>query len=302
MNGIVKGHNAAEKTGEEFSWDVVTYKAILDDGTPLWPSWFGHKEMERKKKFYADSGTPHKFYQEYMMEVQSEDDSLFTRDHIKYWDGTYMRDKDTGISYIIPEGEDPQPCSIFVGVDPATDSARRNTDFSVLLTIAITPNNNIYVIDYIRDRALPVLAIPGTGKKGIVDHIFELAEFYNPQMFTIEDTSMSKPVFQAIYSEMRRRNQFNVNFKAEPPGNRMSKRDRIQEILAQRFSVGQIHLKKIHYDLNREIITFGPRMAHDDTIDALAYACKYSHPPSGLGENKEGWYKKKREPRSWVTA
>ena len=29
-------------------------------------------------------------------------------------------------------------------------------------------------------------------------------------MFTIEDTTMSKPVFQAIYSEMRRRNIFNL--------------------------------------------------------------------------------------------
>ena len=121
-------------------------------------------------------------------------------------------------------------------------------------------------------------------------------------MFTIEDTSMSKPIFQAIYSEMRRRNIFNLSFKPELPGNRMSKRDRIQEILAQRFAVGQIHLKKNHYELHREIITFGPRMAHDDTIDALAYACKYSHPPQGLSESKEGWRKKKPKPKSWVTA
>jgi hypothetical protein len=172
----------------------------------------------------------------------------------------------------------------------------------VLVTIAVTPDNNIYVIDYIRNRTLPVLGIPGTGSKGIVDYIFELNEFYKPSMFTIEDTSMSKPIFQAIYSEMRRRNVFNLSFKPEIPGNRMSKRDRIQEILAQRFAVGQIHLKKNHYELHREIITFGPRMAHDDTIDALAYACKYAHPPQGLSESKEGWRKKKPKPKSWVTA
>ena len=58
----------------------------MDDGNPLWPSWFGHKEMQRKKKFYADSGQPQKFYQEYMMEVQNEEDSIFTRNHVKYWD------------------------------------------------------------------------------------------------------------------------------------------------------------------------------------------------------------------------
>ena len=299
---ILVGHDQAAKEKKDFSWKVITYKALQEDGTPLWPSWFGHKEMERKKKFYADSGTPHKFYQEYMMEVQSEADALFTRDHIKFWDGTFTKDADSGLTFIIPDGEDPQPCNIFVGVDPATDSARRNSDYSVLITIAVTPNNNIYVLDYVRNRTLPVLGIPGTGQKGIVDYIFEINEFYKPKMFTIEDTTMSKPIFQAIYSEMRRRNIFNVSFKAETPGNRMSKRDRIQEILAQRFAVGQVHMKKNHYELHREIITFGPRMAHDDTIDALAYACKYAHPPQGLSETKEGWQKQKPKAKSWVTA
>jgi hypothetical protein len=299
---ILVGYEQAKKENKPYSWKVITHKALLDDGQVLWPSWFGHKEMERKKKFYADSGTPQKFYQEYMMEVQSEEDAIFTRDHIKFWDGQFIKDSDSGLSFVVPEGDDPKPCNIFVGVDPATDSARRNSDFSVLIVIAVTPDNNIYVIDYVRNRTLPVLGVPGTGQKGIVDYMFEQASFYKPVLFTIEDTTMSKPVFQAIRAEMRRRNEFNIAFKEEKPGNRMSKRDRIQEILAQRFAVGQIHIKKTQYDLHREITTFGPRMAHDDTIDALAYACKYSHPPQGLKENKGSWYKKKKKPKSWLVA
>ena len=299
---ILTGYEKSLKRNEDYSWKVITYKALQEDGTPLWPSWFGHKEMARKKKFYQDSGTPQKFYQEYMMEVQSEEDSIFTREHIKFWDGTFSKDKDSGLTFVIPDGEDPKPCNMFVGVDPATDSARRNSDFSVIIAVAVTADNNLYVVDYIRDRTLPVLGIPGSDKKGIVDYIFQYAKFYKPSLFTIEDTSMSKPVFQAIRAEMRRRNEFIIPFKEEKPGNRMSKRDRIQEILAQRFSVGQVHIKKTQYDLHREIATFGPRMAHDDTIDALAYACKYAHPPVGLLESKDGWYKKRREPKSWVTA
>jgi len=49
-------------------------------------------------------------------------------------------------------------------------------------------------------------------------------------------------------------------------------------------------------------MTFGPRMAHDDTIDALAYACKYAHPPTGLQESRDGWYKQKPKARNWITA
>ena len=299
---ILVGHEQAKKEEQDFSWRVITYKALQEDGTPLWPSWFGHKEMARKKKFYQDSGTPQKFYQEYMMEVQSEEDAIFTRDHIKFWDGQFTQDQETGLTFVVPNGDDPKPCSIYVGVDPATDSARRDSDYSVILAVAVTPDNNIYILDYIRNRSLPVLGIPGMDKKGIVDYIFDYAKFYKPTLFTIEDTTMSKPVFQAIRAEMRRRNEFIVPFKEEKPGNRMSKRDRIQEILAQRFSVGQIHLKKEHYDLHREIATFGPRMAHDDTIDALAYACKYAYPPQGLNESKGNWYKQKPKARSCVTA
>jgi len=300
---ILDGHIKALAQGEDYSWKVITYKAIQADGTPLWPDWFGHKEMERKKKFYQDSGQPQKFYQEYMMEVQNEEDSIFSRNHIKYWEGSFYRDQETELSYIKTAEGDERPVNIFVGVDPATDSTRRDSDFSVVIALAVDSDNNCYVLDYLRKRSLPVLGIPGEGKKGIVDYVFDYNKIYNPGLFTIEDTTMSKPVFQAINAEMRRRNDFTVKYTAEKPGNRHSKRDRIQEILAQRFAVGSIFLKKEHYDLQREIMTFGPRMGHDDTIDALAYACKYAHPPKSMKQNKEGtWYKHKPRARNWVIA
>jgi hypothetical protein len=300
---ILNGHLKAKAQGEDYSWKVITYKALQEDGTPLWPDWFGHEEMERKKKFYADSGQPQKFYQEYMMEVQNEEDSIFNRNHIKYWDGSFYKDEETGIKYIKTVEGDEKPINIFAGVDPATDSARRDSDFSVLLVVGVDADNNCYVLDYLRKRSLPVLGIPGEDKKGIVDHIFDYNKIYDPSLFCIEDTTMSKPVFQAINAEMRRRNDFTVKYCAEKPGNRMSKRDRIQEILAQRFSVGGIYIKKNHYDLQREVITFGPRMGHDDTIDALAYACKFANPPISMMKNKKGeWYKHKPSAKSWVTA
>ena len=65
-------------------------------------------------------------------------------------------------------------------------------------------------------------------------------------------------------------------------------KQQVQEILAQRFSIGSVHLKKEQYELQHEILIFGPRMGHDDTIDALAYACKYAHPPKSMQKNKSG--------------
>jgi hypothetical protein len=169
--------------------------------------------------------------------------------------------------------------------------------------VGVDPDNNVYVLEYIRKRSLPVLGIPGEERKGIVDYLFQYNEIYHPSLYTIEETTMSRPIFQALVSEMRRRNDFSVKYTAEKPGTRMSKRDRIQEILAQRFAIRSVYLRKDMYDLQQEVITFGPRMGHDDTIDALAYACKYAHPPNSIVEGKDGaFYKHKPKPKNWVTA
>ena len=302
INNLLVNHERASKNKEDFSWDVKTYKVIDNKGNVLWDSWFPKKKLEEKKKFYRDSGMPSKFYQEYMMEVQSEEDSVFNSRHIKYWEGHYEYVEDHGISYIYHD-DDLKPVNVYVGVDPATDINRRDSDYSVIMAIAVDANNNLYVLDYTRERSLPVMAIVGEGKPGIVDIMFNFAHQYHPSLFTVEETTMSRPIFQALRSECMRRNDFSVRWKEEKPGTRLSKRDRIQEILAQRFSIGQIFIKKNHYDLHREIITFGPRMAHDDTIDALAYAVKYATPPKNLIKEKDGYYQKKTyRPKNWVLA
>lgn len=301
INNLLVNYAKAESHNKDFSWDVITHKVMDEKGNILWPSWFGAEEMERKKQFYIDSGAPQKFYQEYMMEVQSEEHSVFNRKHIRYYEGTYFNSN--GISYLMREGEDPLPISVFAGVDTATDINRRDSDYSVIMVVGVDEFNRIYILDYIRKRGLPVMGIPGEDTQGIVDLLFDINGTYFPEIVTIEDTTMSRPVFQALRAEMMRRNDFSVKFKEEKPGTRQSKRDRIQSILAQRFAIGQIYIKKEHYDLEREVITFGPRMAHDDAIDALAYACKYAYPAKNLSRDEDGAYFKNRPTaKSWVVA
>tara|TARA_R110002012_G_scaffold7562_6_gene35299 strand:- start:8566 stop:10152 length:1587 start_codon:yes stop_codon:yes gene_type:complete len=302
INNLIVNSQRAEADGLDFTWKVILYKAIQGDGTSLWQSWFPKEKLEEKKKFYADSGQPAKYWQEYHMEVQSAEDSIFTQQHIKNWEGKYVWDSEKEIS-ILDIGGKHIPINVYCGVDPATDSERRESDFSVLMYIGIDSNANIYVLDYIRKRGLPVLGIPGDDKKGIVDHIFEYNKIYHPKLHVIEETTMSRPIFQSLIAEMRRRNDMSVQFKEEKPGNRQSKRDRIQEVLGQRIIIGSVHLKKDMFDLQHEILTFGPRMGHDDTIDALAYSVKYVTLPKDE-EYTEGKYTKKKyaKPKSWIIA
>ena len=302
INNLLVNHGKSIKEKKSFAWKVITYKSLDSKGNSLWHSWFPKTKLEEKKKFYRDSGMPHKFHQEYMMEVQSEEDSIFNRRHLKYHDGKFSIDKENGIQMLYHNGEE-FAINVFAGLDPATDSMRSTSDYSVIMIVGVDEHNNVYVLDYIRKRGLPVLGIPGEGKIGIVDYMFQIQEKYNPNLFVVEDTTMSRPIFQALRSEMRRRNDFSVKFKEEKPGTRLSKLDRIQGILAQRFSIGSMHIRKEHFDLEHEVLTFGPRMAHDDTIDGLAYACKYASPPSNLSLSKNGIYSKYRpQPKSWVVA
>jgi hypothetical protein len=57
------------------------------------------------------------------------------------------------------------------------------------------------------------------------------------------------------------------------------------------------------FDLINEVVTFGPRMAHDDTIETLYYAQMHAFPPD-LRKDKRNrtWYKPKKKAKNWVVA
>ena len=305
INNLLTNHARSEKAKEEFAWKVITYKAILPNGAPLWDSWFPLKKLEEKKKFYRDSGTPQKFFQEYMMEVQSEEDALLTRDHIKYWEGRYEND-DEG-NFLIINGEK-VPVNIFIGCDPATDIETKDSDFSVIMAIAIDPDNNLYALEYERHRSIPTIGgkdLNGKflNKKGVVDYIIEMYERYNAVSATVEDVAMNRSIFQALNEERRRLNKFSIAVIPEKPGGR-NKINRIYSGLSGRFSMATVHLRENMFDLINEIITFGPRMAHDDTIETLYYAQVHAYPPNMKRDesNKNNWYRPKRKAKGWVVA
>jgi len=65
-----------------------------------------------------------------------------------------------------------------------------------------------------------------------------------------------------------------------------------------------VHIRKNNFDLEHEIITFGPKMSHDDTIETLYYACLHAFPPNFKQDDKEmKWIgKEKRKAKSWIVA
>ena len=305
INNLIINYARNKKKKEKFAWKVITYKAILPNGSSLWSSWFPKEKLEEKKKFYRDSGTPAKFYQEYMMEVQSEEDSVWRRQHIKNWEGYYQYDKEKEVNEIVIDGQ-AIPINVFIGCDPATDIDTKDSDFSVIMVIAIDTNNNLYVLEYERHRSIPTVGAKGLDgelieKKGVVDYIIDLYNKYKCTSATVEDVAMNRSIFQALNDERRRLNRFDIAVIPEKPGG-TQKRNRIYSGLSGRFSMGTVYLRENMFDLDNEIVTFGPRMSHDDTIESLYYANLHSFPPNFKQDKKKNWYKPKKKAKSWLVA
>ena len=306
INNLLTSYYKAKKDGksDEFAWKVMTYKARNESGSLLWPSFFTEEVLEQRKKFYIDSGQPAKYWQEYFMEVQSEEDAIWIRDDIKYWTGYYHYEDNQG--HLIINGEQ-VPVNTFIGCDPATDIDTKESDFSVIMVVAIDPDNNAYVIEYERHRSIPTIggkSLDGSirGKKGVVDYIMDLYDKYHCNSATVEDVAMNRSIFQALNEERRLRNKFNVSVIPQKPGG-TNKRNRIYSGLSARFSMKTIHLNENMFDLVTEVLTFGPRMAHDDTIETLYYALLHAFPP-GMHKDDKGKFvvRNRKQAKSWVVA
>ena len=301
LDGWVKAKNK-----DDYTWDVITYKSTQPemDGGVLWNSYFPRKRLDALKKEYEEAGRIHGYYQEYELEVQNEDEAVWGRKYIKYWKG-YYSNKD-GINYLTIDGED-VPVNCFVGCDPATDINTRNADFSVIMAVAVSPENEIYVLEYERHRAISTVGGRDSkdeliGKKGVVDYIMDMHLKYRCISSTVEDVAMNRSVFQSLNERRRIENKFDISVIPEKPGGR-EKRNKIYSGLSGRFSTGTIHLRENMFDLEHEIVTFGPRMAHDDTIETLFYALLHAFPPNMKKKEKtREWYRPKRKAKGWLVS
>ena len=163
------------------------------------------------------------------------------------------------------------------------------------MVIAVDVNRNVYCLEYERHRAIPTLGSKYDGaldikKMGVVDYILELYQKYHCTSATVEDVAMNRSVFQSLNEERKRLNKFSIAVIPQKPGGHQ-KRKRIYSGLNGRFSMGLIHVRDNMFDLTNEIVTFGSKMAHDDTIEALYYACQNSFPPDFKRDKKKReWY------------
>ena len=284
LNNIITGYRSAEKAKEDYAWSVYTKKAI-EDGKPIWQSRWSMGKLNERKKFYVDSGTPAKFYQEYMNQARSPDDAVFSEEDINesLYNGALRWDDENGKWYIKDENGNTD-VNLYIGIDPAS-SVADNRDYSVIMVVGVSSEHDYFVIDYWRERALPM---------DCAEQIFKMFKKYKPvRRVNIETIAYQEMLRDYVMRESKKRGLFLPGIEKGIKGYTQKKKDRLFEGLQPLFKQKAVHLKKGNIDFIDELLDF-PKGAHDDIIDAFWLAIQFTHghqKPGGLSRNA----KKKRK-------
>jgi predicted phage terminase large subunit-like protein len=297
LNGLVRGSNEAKKTGEEYMWEVFTRKAI-EDGKPIWPSRWPLKKLEERKQFFIDSGTPAKFYQEYMNQAKSPEDQIFSEEDINdgFYKGNARFDEETNSWYIQFADEGKEYINIYIGVDPASTIASYS-DYSVIMVLGVTAEYDYYVLEYWRKRVLPMEC---------ADEIFKITKQYSPiRRINIETIAYQEMLRDYIMKRSKREGLFLPGIEKGIKNYNSKKKDRLFEGLQPMFKAGAVHLKKQHHEFIDELLDF-PKGSHDDVIDAFYLATQWAkgNPKAGIAKkekDKDGIWHKPRKVYDWMT-
>ena len=286
----------AERDGttEDYPWNVHVYGSTQPtmEGGVLWNSFRPRHVLDTIKAVYEK--TPEigvaGYYQEYELQVTTEDNATWSRKHLLYHDAQYEWDEEEQQSYIWVD-KVRYPCNTFLGCDPATDIDNKDSDFSVIMIVAVDAENRKYVMEYVRNKYMPTAGMRDKnekiiGKKGVADYIIELGQKYHINNGRVEDVAMNRSVFKDLNDLKRRLDAGDVHIAPHPPGGQ-NKHNRVHTHLNSDFASGLIYLRKNMYDLENEIVKFGPKMAHDDTIETLYYAVLGSYRYKGSAKLKE---------------
>ena len=284
-----------KEKGVEYKEEQIVKSDVLPEGIYAWPERLNREYLENAYYRAEQSNTGIAgFFKEYMLEVQNESEAKLGRKVIRYWDGEYRYIN--GINYI-QINDRLIPVNIFIGSDPATDINKSDSDYSVILVMAMDADKNVYVLHYDRQRSIKTSALRDKdnniiGPLGVVEYITKNYDFYHAYHAAVEDVPMTRTVFQDIEQLELLEDKHRRYVHIKPAG--QEKLNKIHSWLAIHFNSGKIYIKRGMTALEQEIIRFGKKMGHDDTIESLYFAHRYAFPPDTEEKKAKRIEKKKR--------
>jgi predicted phage terminase large subunit-like protein len=213
------------------------YKGVYEDGKPIWPERFTPEVIDR----ILEQQQPRIFSAQYMNDPVHEDARSFDPAWFRFY--TTL----------------PEVMRCVTAIDPAI-SQKKHGDYSAIVTVAQDRAYNRYVVDARRGR---------WGIDELIDNVFDVYRRWKPVRVGLETVMFQKALMWPFREAMRREDTI-IPIVELRPSSRVTKEGRIQA-LHEYFANGSLYLNKAHEDLLAELRGW-PAIAHDDLLDALAYA------------------------------
>lgn len=240
-------------------FQTMFFAALDDKEESIWEDKFSTQALldERRRD-------PYSFAQERMNQPIPLSAGMFKKEYFKYYqlgdEGIHLEDE------VIPLSD----CNMYLTCDLAM-TQKEHSDYTVLLVCAISPKNELFVLEYTRKR--------WEDPDHIIEEMFRLNKKYPMiKVNGIETIAAQKWLMVNLNKIMRERDYFIplCELKAD--------KDKLRRIsqLQPRFSNGAVYLRTFMADLEEELLLF-PKSPHDDISDALAYILQIGRP----GEKSE---------------
>jgi len=302
-------------------WTVQHYNAKSDMyGNPglLWPEMYSEKSLKEIEEDYKSKGKIRKYFADYECTVKGAGEGFFKEEYLQYWDGKVefiLDDAFLKITHIgkslnsLLELDIPiiKPVNIFIGVDPASSTSEK-ADFSVIMPIALDAQRNIYILPYYHKKE------PSTT---VAKNIIEYAKTFRPTRMHIESNAYQTLLRETVKLQLAEENisipGLEVKYIA------IGKKEERLETLHHFFANKKVYFSPDTYDFVKELIMFGTKRGHDDTLDAFYYATRKLILPDHTVESSEpyelsdeeilerarklyGLKNKKTEPKGYLAA
>lgn len=266
-------------------WVTKHYQSYNEDTKEvLWEEMYSYEWLMSKKRELDELGKLSKFYSEYQCEIMGDEDRLFRKEYLMWYDGgiefrdgfPYLKITHLGdTEYTIEKLETPKviPVNNHLGVDPAS-STKATADYSVSFPI-LYDGQDIYCWDYYRRR------VPPTAHAEQIIELTRQLQFVRGQIETVGYQEMLRDYLRQRLSEEGLYLP-GLETKFNP---RTEKSARL-EILHPLFRNRRVYVKKSMTEFIDEMMMY-PRGKHDDLLDGFYYATRKLIPPDHTVKSDE---------------
>jgi len=248
------------------TWCPIKFPIMDEDNNPAWNDRFSREWIDKEMDKFRRQNMGKAFFQEYMLQVVDDDDAVFSKDMLTYYDAGDIAKHLYGMN-------------VFTAVDLAI-SKEDYADYTVITTIAVNSDNHWFILNQDVSRS---------SMSEIIQRTFGQISKYKPQMLILETVAFQLAFKQQMEEEMLRRNSF-VRIETV---RKQKKELRIQS-LQPRYNAQSVHHPKGEVswvkDLEEQLTMFRPEGAltkHDDQIDCLSFLNEHAYAPSNMSTNSE---------------